>query len=305
MLKWAFFYGGFVAPLFALAFALLAWRKDGMPRFLAVIALICTFVFTYARLIEPQWLQVKEHTIVLSGAGYGTDSVKVALVADMHYGVFPNSIPFDRILAKIENANVDAIMLAGDYVYYADLSRLPEYFEPLSKTDVPIYAVLGNHDVGQPGIDVSAEVEAELKRQGVIIVENTVVDANLGGRSIQIAGVSDIWARRHSYNYIDELDGSPLLFIAHNPDAAYEVPASVPYDLMLSGHTHGGQIRIPGLVHRVIPTKYRFDREMHVVETTMGERKVFVTSGTGMTGFPMRFRMPPRIDILNIQMSEE
>jgi len=80
------------------------------------------------------------------------------------------------------------------------------------------------------------------------------------------------------------------------------VPDSLTYDLMLAGHTHGGQIRLPGLVQKVIPTGYPFDRGLH--EPTIGDdtRLVYVTSGTGMVGLPMRFNMPPRIDLLTVKL---
>ena len=71
---------------------------------------------------------------------------------------------------------------------------------------------------------------------------------------------------------------------------------------MLAGHTHGGQVRIPGLVRRVVPTQYPFDKGLHEVVTRGGDRLVYVATGTGMVGLPLRLNMPPRIDVLTVHL---
>jgi len=74
--------------------------------------------------------------------------------------------------------------------------------------------------------------------------------------------------------------------------------------LMLAGHTHGGQVRIPGLYQHVLPVTGPFDRELHRFTSPAGERLVYVTTGTGMVGVPMRFLMPPRVDILTVHLPD-
>jgi len=90
------------------------------------------------------------------------------------------------------------------------------------------------------------------------------------------------------------------VLLTHNPDTAFEVPASINYDLMLAGHTHGGQIRIPGLYKKVIPTEYPFDKGLYRLAIDGQTRLVFVSPGTGMVGLPFRFNIPPQIDILTV-----
>jgi len=94
----------------------------------------------------------------------------------------------------------------------------------------------------------------------------------------------------------------PIFLLTHNPDTAFKVPPSFDYDLMLAGHTHGGQVRIPGLIHKVIPTEYPFDKGLHTKQIAGHKRLIYVTTGTGMVGVPLRFNMPPRIDILTVSM---
>ncbi|MEM6377444.1 MAG: hypothetical protein AAF705_04470 [Bacteroidota bacterium] len=96
----------------------------------------------------------------------------------------------------------------------------------------------------------------------------------------------------------------PEALLTHNPDTALHVPQGVEYDLMLAGHTHGGQVRIPGLIDRVIPAAYPFDHGLHIYPSAEGDRLVYVTSGTGMIGLPLRFNMAPRIDLLTLHVPE-
>src|SRR5690606_19941212 len=97
---------------------------------------------------------------------------------------------------------------------------------------------------------------------------------------------------------------APVLLLTHNPDTARFVPAGFPYSLMLAGHTHGGQVRIPFLYKHMIPTQWPFDKELHIFPSDSGDRLVYVSSGTGMSGLPIRLFMPPRIDILTLHLPE-
>ncbi|MFH1514360.1 MAG: phosphohydrolase, partial [bacterium] len=86
------------------------------------------------------------------------------------------------------------------------------------------------------------------------------------------------------------------IVLAHNPDTVYEFPEGVNVDLVLSGHTHGGQIRIPFLYKTQIPTIHPFDKGLYNVN----DIPVYVTSGIGMIGLPFRFLIPPQIEILEL-----
>ena len=99
---------------------------------------------------------------------------------------------------------------------------------------------------GYPGEDVGAPLGAALERVGVRIVENVADTVEIAGILLTIAGASDLWQSEMSFDYQRELGDRPLIFLAHNPDTAYAIPADINYDLMLSGHTHGGQIRFSG-----------------------------------------------------------
>lgn len=251
----------------------------------------------YGRFIEPRLLLVHETTIDLSHDASLAVPVRAVLVADMHIGKFGNAVSVDRIVRQIEATAPDVVFIAGDFTLDASEQQIEAAFLPLAGLDVPVYAVLGNHDVGFPGPDYDGRLQRALEAAGVRVIENRVERLEVGGASLIIAGVSDLWEGQQDFSAVKGADTSlPLLLLAHNPDTAVRMDSGVSPDLILSGHTHGGQIRIPGLVQAVIPTGYPFDHGLY----DLGYTQVFVTPGTGMTAIPMRFARPPRIDVLHI-----
>ncbi|WP_290844569.1 metallophosphoesterase [Henriciella sp.] len=251
----------------------------------------------YGRFIEPRLLLVQETTIDLSDGASSAVPVRAVLVADMHIGQFGHAVSVDRIARKIETIAPDVVFIAGDFTLDASDQQIEAAFRPFARLDVPVYAVLGNHDVGFPGPDYDGRLERALQAAGIRVLENRAERLDVREASMVVAGVSDLWEGRQDFGAVKDVDtSSPLLLLAHNPDTAVRLDGGVSPDLILSGHTHGGQIRIPRLVQAVIPTGYPFDHGLY----DLGYTQVFVTPGTGMTAIPMRFARPPRIDVLHI-----
>ena len=269
-----------------------------------VVSIFLASLLAYARFVEPRILNIERTTISLDNANSVSSPVKLALFSDTHLGVFRNAMPMQRIVDSINSENPDAVLIAGDFLYHLAEHQIPVSLAPIGDIRAPVYAVLGNHDVGFPGADFRRELKEALRRLGVILVENQAHSVVLGGRKMVIAGASDLWENQQDFSFSSKLSDVPVLLLTHNPDTAYEMPADVHYDLMLAGHTHGGQIRIPGLFRSVIPTDHAFDKGLHRIRMASGERQVFVTPGTGMVGLPMRLGMPPRIDILTLRVPE-
>lgn len=299
------FYGSYLyLPFLALCAAIIV-RYKGALRILAALALIPPTVLAYARFVEPRILNITEAEIVLPEASKTSPSIRVALFSDTHHGVFQNAMPMRRIVAKVKKQKPDAVFIAGDFVYQIKPEDLAKALAPLQEFDVQVFAVLGNHDIGKPGTNFSAELASALNQLDVTLLDNRVVEANIGGANILVGGAADIWARWPIFaKFPDIPNDKPFLLLAHNPDAALIAPDALEYDLMLAGHTHGGQIRIPFLYKRVLPTIYPFDKGLHTFAEGNIERLVYVTPGTGMVDLPFRFNMPPRIDMLTIRLPE-
>ena len=286
--------------------ALFIWvmvRRRGLVRWLALPLLAFTGLFIWGRYIEPRILTVHEETILLPGASETSPTIRIALFSDTHLGMFGNAIPMRRIVDRINTQKVDAAFLAGDIMFHPHVEDIPQQLAPLADLNAPLYAVLGNHDVGRPGPDLSSPVMAALDAADATLVQNRAFDVTLGGQRVIVAGASDLWQLQQDFSFSADLpEGVPVLLLTHNPDTARFVPDVFEYSLMLAGHTHGGQIRIPFVYKRYIPTNWPFDKGLHVFPSDGGDRLVYVTTGTGMSGLPIRLFMPPRIDVLTLHL---
>jgi len=281
---------------------ILGLRRRGIVRILALLAIIGSSVLAYARFVEPRMLTVEHATITLDGVGRPATSIRFALFSDTHFGIFKNAMPMKRIVNRINAEAPDAVLIAGDFLYHIALEDIPAKLAPLSDLHAPVFAVLGNHDVGFPGPIYSANLYSALNALGVTLVENRAHILELGGHDVIIAGTSDLWEREQNFDFTYDLPDLPVFLLTHNPDTALNVPTNFEYDLMLAGHTHGGQVRLPGFIQRVIPTQYPFDQGLHLVPIGEAVQRVYVTTGTGMVGLPLRFNMPPRIDFVTVQL---
>ncbi|GGD60237.1 metallophosphoesterase [Pseudoxanthomonas indica] len=277
----------------------LLWRlwkqRRPLQRALTGLLLLGSLVFVWARFVEPQWIQVRETTLPDPGV-----QARIALISDIHLGVYKSPAYLQRVVDRLNQLEVDAVAIAGDLTYEPQARResLQVMFAPLSRLRVPVYAVLGNHDQQMPGPDIDLALRAALQAHGVRIIEGQLQPTSLGYRW---AGLGDRWAQKDDPDFLRQATTAvPTLLLVHNPDSAMQLrPGDA--TLVLAGHTHGGQIRIPWLYHKVIPTRHGFDRGEQWLQTPHGRVRVFTTSGLGEIGLPLRLFNPPVIDVLQLQ----
>jgi predicted MPP superfamily phosphohydrolase len=291
LIKQCLFHGSWLVFPF-IAWLLWGMRKAGHRVFAAVVLAGC-LVFAWARFFEPQMLRVRATT--LAGTGARAD---IALISDIHLGVYKGRGFLERLVRRLDALPVQAVVIAGDLTYEPQDEDLGDLFEPLAQLRVPVYAVLGNHDQQAPGPDIDRPLREALRRHGVHIIEGRIVENAQGFRW---AGLGDRWARKDDPRFLKASPSSrPTLVVAHNPDSAMNL---APDDaaLVLAGHTHGGQIRIPWLYRRVIPSAHGFDRGEQLAQVPGGAVRVFTTTGTGEIGLPLRLFNPPTIDVLHLR----
>lgn len=286
----AFYWGSFlVFPFVALLIA--EWRKPRLlQRFygqrnsiVAVFMALCV-LFVWMRFVETQLL-ITRHTRIETGY-----SLKVAVVADAHLGVFKGEWFMQRIVDRLNELDVDLVVMPGDFTYY--LKDMVREFSPLADLRHPAVAVMGNHDVGQPGEDVRDELRLVLMNYGVEVIDNQ----SLEFEDITLVGIGSRWANDDKVEVLERFDHEDkLLVVEHNPDTHARHPSDVA-DLTITGHTHCGQINIPGIREPWIPTEGIYDGGL----TQEDNGQLFISCGTGEVGVPMRLMNPPVVDVLEL-----
>jgi uncharacterized protein len=258
----------------------------------------------YGGSVEAQTLVVTRYRPV--PAAWPADfRLKIAVIADLHAGG-PN-MGLVHVRRAVDSANrlaPDLTLLLGDYfathrfvtervphaVWAAELSRL--------RAPLGVFAILGNHDWWH---DV-AGTRAALANVAIPVLENHSIRLHKDGHSFWLAGLGDQLAYRlgrRRFRGVDDLDGTlakvtsddPVLLMAHEPDIFPAVPDRVA--LTIAGHTHGGQIRVPFVWERLVPSAYgaRFAYG-HIIEN---DRQLIVSGGLGTSGVPVRLGVPPEI----------
>ena len=272
---------------------------------LAVVAtmlLLALALAVWAFFIEPDRIVVHEETIAPRGWPTAFDRLKIAVISDLHAGSpHINKEKLQAVVAKTNELQPDLILLPGDFVVQESVlggkfvepdeiaSSLKELRAPLG-----VYAVLGNHDWWFNGERVRAALEAA----GIRVLENDVTQLERNGEKIWLAGLADLWTRKQDIQGTlakAQTDAAVIAF-THNPDVFPLIPARV--SLTIAGHTHGGQVNIPFLGRRVVPSSNgeRYAAG-HIIEDG---RHLFVTTGIGTSIFPVRFRVAPEIALLTI-----
>jgi len=258
-------------------------RREQMHR---ALGLVLALWFAEMRFVEPSML-VERHTLLNLGF-----PARLALISDLHMGLYNSPAFLERVVDRLNAMPLDAVLIAGDHLSKPD-RPLADLLAPLSRLRHPAFSVPGNHDESVPGPPVRDELRRTLLAFGVTPVEYRHVVRE----RFTLIGLGDHFARRDSIEAVLAApNDKPRIVLMHNPDSAMALPPGS-VALALAGHTHGGQIRIPWLYRHAIPCRYPFDRGLH----TFAPVPVFVTSGLGETGLPMRFLNPPVIDVLEIQ----
>jgi predicted MPP superfamily phosphohydrolase len=252
--------------------------------------------------LEPASLSVREHVLELPRWPAGLAGLRVAVLADLHVGSPHNGIDnLRRVVELTAEARPDLVLVPGDVVInnvFAGNFVPPEEIAAVLaelKPPLGVLAVLGNHDHWSD----APRVAAALRGVGIPVLEDESVRLERDGVPFRVAGVTDFWEGEHDIGaaLADVPPGAPTILFTHNPDLFPEVPDRVA--LTVASHTHGGQVRLP-LVGRPI-TFSRYGQRYAAGHVAEEGRHLFVSTGIGTSVFPVRFRVPPEISILELQ----
>ena len=253
----------------------------------------------YSRQLERR-LTVSESTIALPGLGEGLRGLKVLLITDIHVGPFVKPRVLERTFEKLLSLRPDLILIGGDLTT-SGVDEFESCARAFRLLDAPlgVFAVLGNHEhyTKQP-----ERLLRSVEQLGIRYLVNSSVILERGGAKLVLAGIDDLWdgcpdldAALAGARRLSRSEPAPIVLLSHNPDVFFEA-AMRGVNLVLSGHTHGGQIRIPGLAPLVRQSSYGLDEGRYA---TAGSELV-VSRGLGADGIPLRVACPPEAVFLRL-----
>lgn len=285
----------FYASLLSVPWTVYFLRRLYQRRSLShLVYVILGLLGSYSRLIEPNLIRIQHSDITLNA--HPSHQLKIALISDLHVGLFSHTAQLERVVQRINQASVDVVMIAGDFTYETPRHQLNTRLRPLAALHAPTFAVLGNHDEQAPGPAIGADLRRVLDHLHVQVIEQKIINY----KGLDVYGAGDLWGGVVDFTPLQRQSArTPIVILAHHPDSLGKLPHLDRPVLMLSGHTHGGQINLPWITTALLGNISTGGYQRGLYQ--QHQRQLFVTSGIGMIGLPFRFAMPPTIDILSIR----
>jgi predicted MPP superfamily phosphohydrolase len=267
-------------------------RRKLLYSFFAAPALI------YPCFLEPRWLDLTYRHVAL--ARKPQRPVRILHISDLHASIFVPLSMIDHAVTLGLQQKPDLIFVTGDFITYRDGFDPAAYASVLRRLSdaAPTFAVLGNHDGGpwarhRLGHSDHKVVDRILEDSHIELLHNRSAKA----MGLTLVGVGDLWNEEvHSGRAFSGVNGnSPVVLLAHNPDTK-DILRSRSWDLMVSGHTHGGQVIVPFEGTRYAPVN---DKRYVAGLKAWGSRQIYVTRGVGNVG-GVRFRCRPEVSVLTV-----
>lgn len=246
----------------------------------------------------PNYLRVWNAGVIPADSG-GKDKreIVVAFMTDFHVMDKKDKRWIRKLVDKTNGLKPDMVLLGGDYVF-EDPEDLADIYEPFKDLKAPlgVYAVLGNHDYGFPGKDISKKIEKIFDGYGIKVLHNEWMEP---ARNLVLIGIDDLWSGRcdHEKTFKNVPgDGFRLVF-SHNPDVLLRDPPPCKYKagVWVFGHSHGGQVKAP-FFH---PSYFVTRLNINWGEFDFPQGKVLISQGAGQLRF--RFFTNPEILMFRIK----
>ena len=211
-------------------------------------------VIAYARYVEPYWISLERLTLTLPRLAPAFEGYRIVQISDLHMDGWMTPERIERVVELVNEQQPDLVAITGDYVSVSPdyVSGLPK---PLRRLQAPdgVVATLGNHD----HLNDDAAVRSALSSAGATDLSNTVHTLRRGsagdsaGAALHLCGIDSVMEGLDRLDEViealDDAEPGCAVLLAHEPDFADESAAAGRFDLQLSGHSHGGQVRIPFL----------------------------------------------------------
>lgn len=259
----------------------------------------------YSYFAEPRWVETTELELSFPRLPAAFDGMRILQFSDVHYGFFYETTNLIKLISTINALKPDMIVFTGDFFDREVVPYVQECVQALTylnSAPLGLYAVMGNHDY-YSGDNGSAQVIKVYEEGGFKVLHNESIRIKRDGKSIQIAGVDDMFYGNPNLEqtFLKTDPNIFTLFLAHEPEFA-DRAADYPIDLQLSGHTHGGQIRLP-FAGAVItpPGGKKYVHGLHTLDNTAGTRMIYTNRGIGTSHVPVRFLCRPEITVFTMR----
>jgi len=266
-----------------------------MKKIVLVLFGIAAFTGVYAVFIERYFVVFREFEFSSEKIPKQFDGMKIAVIADLHYGLLTPRWFVSSIISRVNRYQPDVVVGVGDYVRKKKTRNEIEGVWPELnnlKGKEGVFFVLGNHD---HWADTPLSLQ-KLEESGFSL-HHKISYLKRGEERIAIVGLGDLWEDQVGFELLDQIPSTLFrIALAHNPDTA-DASGGHLIDLMVSGHTHGGQVRVPFIDWApVIPVKNK-NYDSGFVETPEGY-PVFISRGLGWSILPIRLFVPPEVAVI-------
>lgn len=261
------------------------------------MALAAPLSWLYAARVEPGWLAIERVRLSLPRLPKAFAGYTIAQLSDLHLGPYVSS---EEVRAAVDAANSlepNIIVVTGDFVSrlaHGEADMIVDELTRLSARE-GVFAILGNHD-WWTGAEVVSEA---VRRAGLTLLRNANVRLNQSGETLYLAGVDDVWEKHADLSLAlsGVPDNAPAIVLAHEPDYADTVAEDKRAIVQLSGHSHGGQVRLPFIGALAVPylaNKYPIGLRW------VGGMQVYTNRGIGVVAPPVRFNCRPEVTLFTL-----
>lgn len=253
----------------------------------------------YPIIVEPHWARLERVDIPISGLPPKLSGMRIGVAADFHRGRFVTEAFIAKAAVMLQDEAPDLIILAGDFIE-GPKSYMSSCARALAGLNAPlgVFAIMGNHDC----MIRHRAVFKALRNRHIRLLVNEHVPLVWNGARCHLVGLDDVlFGSPAAMTAFDGLPtDEPVLLAVHEPDVAARAPASTHWvPLQVSGHSHGGQVRIPLWGPLVLPPYGR--KYPEGLQRTPDElRWVYTSRGVGAAFFPIRFNCPPEVTVLRL-----
>lgn len=255
----------------------------------------------YSNDISRHELTITYPTFLIDNLPPAFHGFRFAQISDLHLEEYTEDFFLRRVIQRVNQLKPDMVLITGDFISRGPLSIGVSYSaaarcaELLTALECPVrYGILGNHDAAVG----SSVIRGHMEYNGLPMLVNEHVRIERHGEHIFLGGLDDIaWGSPNLEDAIPAAPDAPVILMAHEPDYADTIathPRGTLVDLILSGHTHGGQIRIPGFRPLALPLLGKNYAEGHFL---VGNSQLYVNRGIGTVGIPFRLNCPPEITL--------